>query len=43
MENIIEKNDIISNSTIAVNTEKIHDDKSFIMAVGLASGMSEKT
>ena len=42
MENIIEKNDIISNLTFTVNTEKIHDDKSFIMTVGLAWGMSEK-
>ena len=39
VENVIKNNDPNLNLTITVNTENIHDDKSFIMTVGLAWGM----
>ena len=42
IKNLIEKNETVSVLTINVNCENIHDDKSFILNVGLAWGMPEK-
>ena len=42
IKNIIEKNEPVSILNINVNCENIHDDKSFILNVGLAWGMPEK-